>query len=633
MNNLSREKIYRFSFLLLAALCLLPTQFSGSKAQNQPLSKNEKSSSWKKKIAPDLEEPGDLQKNDLRRIVVNFNAATSDAVLNSRVLGLGGKIHRIHRNMSVATIDVPRSRVNELAASGEIEYISPDRPLMAFGHIETTTGAQQIRSLLSGTTLDGRGIGIAILDSGIDSNHKLIRASADHPGVVKYSSFVSNAATTDKYGHGTHVASILSGSIELGKGLYEGIAPGANLINLRVLDEHGIGTISSLIAAIDWCITNKTLYNIRIINLSVGAVATDSYRTDPLCLAARRAVNAGIIVVSAAGNDGKSDLVKKVYGGIHSPATDPSVITVGATNSLFTDQRSDDKIATYSSRGPTRGYTIDATGMRMYDNLIKPDLVAPGNKIIGASSSNPDTKNSINNLVASFPVLAIDTTTKPADRIMYLNGTSVATPIVSGAVALMLQANPNLTPNLVKAILMYTAQPIRGYNTLEQGAGSINIDGAIRIARLVKSNASALSNSTAMLSGSLPSPQLSTIAGETCWWGQGVITNHCFLTGSNLMIYWQGIYSRGITLGDATRVSNGSFSQVPGLTSWGISNSLGVTFADGYTMADGYLLASGVTFADGTTFSSGVTFADGQIVYDSTSTTKSVKSKVVVPGD
>ena len=633
MKKLHREKLYRFFFLLLAALLLLPTQFSGSQAQKQSPQKTEKSPSWKKKTAPDLEEPGDLQRNDLRRIVVNFNASTSDSVLTSRVLGAGGKIHQIHRNMNVATIDVPRSRVNELAEALEVEYISPDRPLMAFGHIQATTGAQQIRSLISGTTLNGKGIGIAIIDSGVDSTHKLIRASSGHPGIIKYSSFLSSSATTDKYGHGTHIASIASGSDDLSNGLYEGIAPGANLINLRVLDDCGLGTISGLIAAIDWCITNKTLYNIRVINLSVGAVASDSYRNDPLCLATRRAVNAGIIVVAAAGNDGKDSLGKKVYGGIHSPGIDPAVITVGATNSFFTDQRSDDKVATYSSRGPTRGYTTDGTGMKNYDNLIKPDLVAPGNKIIGASSSNPDGTDNLNNLVLSYPSLAVNANAKTADRVMYLNGTSVATPVVSGAVALLLQANPNLTPNLVKAILMYTAQPLRGYNTLEQGAGTLNIDGAIRIARLIKSNASSLSNGSSMLNGFLPAPQISYIAGETCWWGQGVITNHCFLTGNNLMIYWQGAYSRNLTLGEATKVSSGSFFQVPGLTSWGISNSLGVTFADGNTMADGYLLASGVTFADGTTFSSGVTFADGQIAFDNTTPTKMVKSKVVVPGD
>lgn len=633
MQNLRREKIYRFSLLLLVALFLLPTQFSGSKAQNQPSQKTEKPSGWKKKMAPDLDEPAEPQNNDFRRIVVKFNSFTSDSVLKSKVLDVGGKIYKIHQNMSLATVDIPRSRVNELAEAVEVEYVSPDRPLMAFSHLETTTGTEQIRKLVSGMTLDGKGIGIAIIDSGIDSNHKLIRSSAGHPGIIKYSSFLASSATTDKYGHGTHVASIASGGDEPGKGLYRGIAPGANLINLRVLDDRGLGTISSLIAAIDWCIVNKTLYNLRVINLSVGAIASDSYKNDPLCLAVRRAVNAGIIVVAAAGNDGKDFLGKKVYGGIHSPGIDPSVITVGATNSYFTDRRSDDEIATYSSRGPTRGYVTTATGMKNYDNLIKPDLVAPGNKIIGASSSNPDAKDSLNNLVLSYPVLAVDSTAKPADRVMYLNGTSVATPVVSGAVALLLQANPNLTPNLVKAILMYTAQPIRGYNTLEQGAGSLNIDGAIRIARLIKPSASSLSNGSSMLNGSLPSPQLSYIVGENCWWSQGVVTNHCFLTGSNLMIYWQGVYSKSLTLADATKVTDGCFSQVPGLTSWGVSNSLGVTFADGNTMADGYLLANGVTFTDGIAFPSGVTFADGQMVFDSTIITKSVKSKVVVPGD
>ena len=143
------------------------------------------------------------------------------------------------------------------------------------------------------------------------------------------------------------------------------------MISLAVLDGTGVGVSSNVIAAIDWCITNKATYNIRVINMSLGAPAKDSYKTDPLCLAARRAHNAGIVVVAAAGNRGKSLLGQKAYGGIDSPGIEPSVITVGATNSFGTDARSDDTIATYSSRGPTRGYSTDASGVKHYDNLIK----------------------------------------------------------------------------------------------------------------------------------------------------------------------------------------------------------------------------------------------------------------------
>jgi subtilisin family serine protease len=162
----------------------------------------------------------------------------------------------------------------------------------------------------------------------------------------------------------------VAGGDRVGASAYRGIAPAARLISLRVLDDNGVGTESSIIAALDWCIANKDAYNIRVINLSLGAVAADSYRQDPLCLAVRRAHDAGIVVVCAAGNMGKDAEGRKIYGGIHSPGIDPSVITVGASNTFGTDWRSDDKVTTYSSRGPTRGFYTDADGIKHYDNLI-----------------------------------------------------------------------------------------------------------------------------------------------------------------------------------------------------------------------------------------------------------------------
>ena len=116
--------------------------------------------------------------------------------------------------------------------------------------------------------------------------------------------------------------------------------------------------------------------------MSLGTRAVNSYLDDPLCKSVRRLVDAGVVVVAAAGNEGKDANGDKVYGQIHSPGNEPSAITVGASNTFGTDGRSDDTVTTYSSRGPTRSYSTDASGVKHYDNLIKPDLVAPGNKII-----------------------------------------------------------------------------------------------------------------------------------------------------------------------------------------------------------------------------------------------------------
>src|SRR6185295_15809050 len=127
------------------------------------------------------------------------------------------------------------------------------------------------------------------------------------------------------------------------------------LINLRVLNHVGTGSVSGLLSALEWIMNHRTTYNIRVVNMSLGMLAIDSYKNDPVCLAVRRLADAGIVVVAAAGNNGKNSAGQKMYGNINSPGIEPSAITVGASNTMGTNGRADDVMATYSSRGPTRG--------------------------------------------------------------------------------------------------------------------------------------------------------------------------------------------------------------------------------------------------------------------------------------
>ena len=188
---------------------------------------------------------------------------------------------------------------------------------------------------------------------------------------------------------------------------------------MRVLNSTGTGSVSNLIAALDWTIQNKAAWDIRVVNLSVGTAAKDSYKNDPLCLAVRRVVNAGIVVVASAGNYGKDANGNKQYGTIGSPGIEPSVITVGASNTLGTDYRSDDTVASFSSKGPTRGYVTLSNGARKYDNLIKPDLVAPGNKLIGARGYYGGTENY---LARTNTSLRTGSQTVATDKLMYYVG-------------------------------------------------------------------------------------------------------------------------------------------------------------------------------------------------------------------
>ena len=178
----------------------------------------------------------------------------------------------------------------------------------ASGHVTTTTGTQQVRaqkSLLGlNSTLDGSGITIAVLDSGIDSKHKSFATT----GKIKFSKdFTGENRTDDPWGHGTHVAAIAAGDGAPTSGAYEGIAPAASLVNLRVLNSQGIGKVSGVLAALDWLIANKNNYNVRVVNMSLGTPAINSYEDDPICNAVRKLVNAGVVVVAAAGNNGKDD--------------------------------------------------------------------------------------------------------------------------------------------------------------------------------------------------------------------------------------------------------------------------------------------------------------------------------------
>src|SRR5207302_1593467 len=342
-------------------------------------------------------------------------------------------------------VDLPVQAIEALARSNVTNYISPDVKLESFGHITTTTGTDQVRSQPNGTMLDGTGIGIAVIDSGVDGG----QASFTNGRLKLGKDFTSeNINGADPYGHGTHVASAALGNFSV---TYQGIAPNANLISLKVLNSQGSGNTSDLLSALNWVLANKSTYGIRVVNMSLGAPAISSYKNDPVCRAARALVDAGVVVVAAAGNNGKDANGNKIYGQIHSPGNEPSVITVGASNTFGTDGRSDDQVATYSSRGPTRSYWTDANSVKHYDNLLKPDLVAPGNKTIFAEAQQG---NTLNYLVTQNPTLDAGVSSSNQQREMYLSGTSMATPIVSGTAALLLQANPSLTPNMVKMIMM-----------------------------------------------------------------------------------------------------------------------------------------------------------------------------------
>ena len=367
--------------------------------------------------------------------------------------------------------DVPNSALQLVAAHPLVARLHYDRPAVKFNYrTSLTVGTRAVQQTLG---LTGTGVGIAIIDSGIATWHDDLtdrRGNTYRFGNQRVMGFVDfvNGRTLpyDDDGHGTHVAGIIAGNGYDSNGQKAGAAPDANLVSLKVLDANGAGTVSNIIRALDWVLANRIRYNIRVVNLSVGATIRESYWTDPLTLAAKRLVDAGVVVVSAAGNFGKNAAGLPQYGGITAPGNAPWVLTVGASSTSGTPRRGDDTMASFSSRGPT-----------YIDWSAKPDLVAPG---VGTVSLAAPSSTYYQTLPSALSAGSVPTAALPY---LSLSGTSMAAPVVSGTVALMLQANPNLTPNAIKAILQYTAQVYRGYNALTEGAGFLDAVGAVRLAR------------------------------------------------------------------------------------------------------------------------------------------------------
>src|SRR5271165_5631892 len=291
------------------------------------------------------------------------------AKMQSRGGRLNAKLHMIKS----AAFTIPVSALPKLEADPEIASVTIDHPMnVADDLTNDATGVGAAWS--AGYT--GAGVTVAVIDSGINDSHPDLQGANGNSRVVYHQDFTgtpttnSSGAQYDLYGHGTHVAGIIAGNGSLSGGQYEGVAPGAQLVDLRALDQNGAGTDSGVIAAIQEAITLQSTYNIRVISMSLGRPIFESYTLDPVDQAVEAAWKAGIVVVAAAGNNGRFAPTNG-FGTIGVPANDPSVITVGATMTELTSSRADDQIASYSSKGPTS-----------IDHIVKPDLVAPGNRLV-----------------------------------------------------------------------------------------------------------------------------------------------------------------------------------------------------------------------------------------------------------
>ena len=460
------------------------------------------------------------------RVIVEFRGDPDVRVI-TRHRGLAG---RQLPGSRAQVADVDNASLSRLAHEPQVLWVGPDRE--TFPTLERTGAAIASTLVREELGLTGKGVGVAVVDSGITAYHDDLylagsRTARASSRVVHFRDFTretgarswSTEQASDDYGHGTHVAGIIAGNGFDSDGARIGVAPKANLVGLKVLDADGHGYISDVIAAIDHAIAVRLVYNIRVINLSVASGVFESYNSDPLTRAAKRAVDAGIVVVAAAVNLGTDAEGHRQIGGITSPGNAPWVLTVGAASHQGTPRRSDDSVARFSSRGPT-----------WIDFAAKPDLLAYG---VGIESlSDPHST-----LYSTYGDYLLDGT-RPTPYRPYLSmtGTSMAAPVVAGTVALMLEENPQLTPNAVKAILQYTAELRAGESFLAQGAGVINALGAVRMARFFESPA-----------GGAPDP-VDTIEHERIAWSEHITWGNARM-GGGIPLPGSNAWALGVTWG------------------------------------------------------------------------------------
>jgi len=306
-----------------------------------------------------------------------------------------------------------------LEANPGIKKIHSDREMRALLDVARPSVNADLPTIQNVT---GKGVTIAIVDTGIYPHKDLagrIKGFQDLTG--------SKNSPYDDNGHGTHCAGDAAGDGAASNGKYKGLAPKSEVVGVKVLNKTGSGSLSNVMAGVQWCIDNQKRYDIDIMSMSLGGQAVGPTTEDPMVKIVEKAWDKGIVVLVAAGNEGPDAHT------ISSPGISPKVITVGAMDDKNTYSRRDDQVAPFSSRGPT------------IDGVSKPDILAPGVNIVSLRSPNSYLDKRLKESRVGTEYLA-------------MSGTSMATPICAGMAALILETHPELSPDQVKERLLNTAE-------------------------------------------------------------------------------------------------------------------------------------------------------------------------------
>jgi serine protease AprX len=395
-------------------------------------------------------------------ISVIVQKSVRNASVEGLVARLGGRVTQDLSLINAFAAQMTAKAVLELGRAAGVKWVSLDAPVRIADGPDGSLSAANLVSVYDSVVgadrlwaegYQGSSVTVAVVDSGW-TGHPDFRAlpSGGNMRLLTRVGFNGNETNLDDHsGHGDFVAGIIGGNGARSQGQYIGMAPKVNLVSVKVSAQDGQGTISGLVAGLQWIYNNRSLYNIRVVNISINSSVPESYRTSALDAAVEILWFNGIVVVVSSGNNGD------VNGVVYPPANDPFAITVGATDDRGTASLQDDVVSNYSAAGVTE------------DGIVKPDLVAPGTNLVaplssgGADLSKAHQQNQV--LGTSY---------------FRMSGTSVAAPVVAGAVALLLQHQPGLTPDQVKYRLLATANiNWPGYSQARAGAGYLDAYAAL----------------------------------------------------------------------------------------------------------------------------------------------------------
>jgi serine protease AprX len=388
------------------------------------------------------------------RVIIQTTSTRSAALAVAKA---GGTVTRALPIAHAFSATIPAAAIPTLATVPSIRTISLDAKIHMMGAPDPSKVKSVYPDAVNADKMwqsgySGNGVTVALIDTGIanapDLAGRVIPVTTDPLNLTSApcANFSGESNCNDSYGHGTFIAGIIAGSGASSNGQYPGMAPNVNLISVKIAGANGATDVSNVLAALQWVVSFRSRYNIKVVNLSLGTNGTQSYRTDPFDYAVEQAWEAGITVVVSAGNAGPNP------GTISKPADDPFVITVGAVDDNGTPGLGDDFIPNFSARGPTAA-----------DGIVKPDVVAPGTHIVSLRS----------------PGSTIDQNFPHMDAYYHKgSGTSQAAGVVSGAVALLLQSRPTWTPDRIKFALTSTAHNVASTNPNDVGSGEIDVSAA-----------------------------------------------------------------------------------------------------------------------------------------------------------